>query len=62
MTPAQTEASPRRRPQWRGEREAILVRLPAELAGSLRREAQRRQQSVSDTAAGFIAQQLNEAR
>jgi len=55
-TPRQTTtARTRRRPQWRGERQAVLVRLPAELVGQLRAEAGRSSRSLSDTAAFLIA-------
>jgi len=51
----------RRRPQWRGERQAVLVRLPAGLAEQLRAEARRNSQSLSDTAASLIASGMAEA-
>lgn len=44
----------RRRPQWRGERSAVLVRLPVPLAEELRAEAAEQGRSLSDTAAALI--------
>ncbi len=52
--PASSAARPRR-PQWRGERQAVLVRLPAGLADQLRAEAARSRRSLSDTAGSLIA-------
>lgn len=49
-----------RRPQWRGEREAILIRLPKQQAERLKAEAQRRGASVSDLAGGLILAGMNE--
>lgn len=43
-----------RRPDWRGERSAVLVRMPLPLADRLRAEAAERGQSLSDTAAALI--------
>jgi hypothetical protein len=43
-----------RRPQWRGERQAVMVRLPVEEADRLRLAARRRGRSISDTAADLI--------
>ncbi len=54
MTPVNTDARPARRPQWRGERQALLVRVPAGLAEQLRAEAGRSRRSLSDTAAALI--------
>lgn len=53
-----------RRPQWRGERQAVLVRLSCSLAHQLRNEAARQGLSVSETAAMMIGQSLaaSEAR
>lgn len=55
MTPAAPDLAPTRRPQWRGERQAVLIRLPAALAEQLRAEAGRTSRSLSDTAASLIA-------
>lgn len=49
----------RRRPQWRGNRKAVLVRMPADLADRLTRAAQQRQLSVSEHAAGLLAAALD---
>jgi len=54
MTPADPVPATRRR-QWRGERQAVLVRLPTALADQLRAEAGRSSRSLSDTAASLIA-------
>lgn len=51
-----------RRPQWRGERQAVLVRLPVAVAEQLRAEAGRSNRSVSDAAASFISQGMAGAR
>lgn len=51
-----------RRPQWRGERRAVLVRMPVETADWLTAEAQRRDRSVSDHAAELIAHGLDQTR
>lgn len=53
--PAAPTMPVKRRPQWRGERRAVLVRLPVTVADRLRDEAARAQQSVSDTAAQIIS-------
>jgi len=55
MTPADPDLYPPRRPQWRGDRQAVLVRLPAVVAEQLRAEAGRSSRSLSDTAASLIA-------
>lgn len=52
----------RRRPQWRGERQAVLVRLPADVAERLRAEAGRSSRSLSDTAATLIADGMGGAQ
>lgn len=44
-----------RRPQWRGERKAVLVRMPVEVAQELTSAAAREQRSVSDYVAGLIS-------
>jgi len=51
----------KRRPQWRGERQAVLVRLPVPLARRLRAEAVRTQKSLSEMAAGLISAGMGEA-
>lgn len=55
MQPVAAHLPPPRRPQWRGERQAVLVRLPAALAEQLRAEAGRGSRSLPDTAASLIA-------
>ena len=50
-----------RRPQWRGERQAVLVRLPVPLALRLRDEAARTQKSLSETVVGLISAGIGEA-
>lgn len=45
----------RRRPQWRGERKAVLVRLPVDVADQLTRAAEASQLSVSETAGKYIS-------
>lgn len=52
----------RRRPQWRGERRAVLVRMPVEAADRLAAAAQRRDRSVSDHAAELIVRGLDEGQ
>lgn len=47
-----------RRPQWRGERDAVLVRMPTPLGEQLRAEAARRRMSLSDFAAELIRYSL----
>ena len=49
----------RRRPQWRGERKAVLIRMPVEVADRLARAAKEQQCSVSDQATLLIDQALN---
>lgn len=48
----------RRRPQWRGERKAVLVRMPVKVADRLARSAKEQQRSVSDQATLLIDQAL----
>jgi len=48
-----------RRPQWRGERKAVLVRMPVEVAQRLAWAAQRENRSVSEHAAAVLAQILS---
>lgn len=43
-----------RRPQWRGERKAVLVRMPVEVAEELASAAAREHRSVSDYVAGLV--------
>jgi predicted HicB family RNase H-like nuclease len=52
----------RRRPQWRGERQAVMVRLPKEVAEQLRASANQQGVSLSDAAAAFIATGLKSRR
>jgi len=47
-----------RRPQWRGERKAVLIRMPVEVAQRLAAAAQRENRSVSEHAAAVLAQIL----
>jgi hypothetical protein len=63
MPPTDRDApAAKRRPQWRGERQAVLVRLPADIAQKLRTEASRSSRSLSDTAAELIAAGVTRAR
>ena len=48
----------RRRPQWRGERKAVLIRMPVEVADRLTQAAREQQRSVSDEATLLIDQAL----
>jgi hypothetical protein len=50
---------PPRRPQWRGERKAVLVRMPVDVADQLAWEARTARRSVSDQAADLITRGLN---
>ena len=61
MSSAST-AEVRRRPQWRGERKAVLIRMPVEVADRLARAAKEQQRSVSDQATLLIEQALNGGR
>jgi hypothetical protein len=45
----------RRRPQWRGERKAVLVRLPVDVADELAKAAEMSRLSVSEAAGRFIS-------
>lgn len=54
--------SEHRRPQWRGPRTAVMVRLPFMVGEQLRAEALYRGQSLSDTAGALIAQGLDQRR
>jgi hypothetical protein len=49
-----------RRRHWRGERKAVLVRVPVALADQLAHEAATRGTSVSDCAASILASALGE--
>lgn len=49
-----------RRPQWRGERKAVLIRLPVEVADQLTAAAQQRALSVSAHAGELITAALAE--
>lgn len=46
----------RRRPQWRGERKAVLVRMPVALAEDLARSAARERRSVSEHVTTLLTQ------
>lgn len=46
------------RPQWHGERDAVLVRMPMFLPEHLRAEAARRRISLTDAAAELIRRSL----
>ncbi|TGD87422.1 hypothetical protein BayCH28_13695 [Mycolicibacterium sp. CH28] len=48
----------RRRPQWRGERKAILIRVPLPVADELTAVAQESSESVSDVAGRLISAAL----
>ncbi len=52
----------KRRPQWLGERKAVLVRMPIELAEQLRDAARVERRSVSQHAAWLLSQAMDEAR
>lgn len=54
-----SEPSARRRPQWRGERRAVLVRLPVPVADRLVQHAAAEESSLSETAAELIARGLS---
>jgi hypothetical protein len=56
-----TSQTERRRPQWRGDRKAVLVRMPVHLAHRLSSEAQKRQLSVSQHATELLAAALDPA-
>jgi hypothetical protein len=49
-----------RRPQWRGDRKAVLVRLPVGVAARLAAAARECEVSVSEHAAGLIASALGD--
>ncbi len=51
-----------RRPQWRGERKAILVRVPIEVAQRLQDAASEQKRSVSEHAAWLLNHALDGAR
>lgn len=53
-----SEVETHRRPHWRGERKAVLVRMPMSDAELLRAEADTRGVSVSELAASLIASGL----
>ena len=46
---------PARRPQWRGERRAVLVRLPVTVAAELQDRARAHGKSLSDAAGELIS-------
>jgi len=50
---------PRRRPQWRGERRAVMVRLPVSVAERLAAAAAASNLSLSETATQLIADGLD---
>lgn len=50
-----------RRPQWLGERKAVLVRMPIEVAERLRNAARVERRSVSEHAAWLLSQAMDEA-
>jgi len=50
------ESVGRRRPQWRGERKAVLVRVPVALAQDLIEAAAREHRSVSEHCAALLAE------
>ncbi|MUM21665.1 hypothetical protein FZI91_08090 [Mycobacterium sp. CBMA271] len=49
-----TKGSRRRRPQWRGERKAILIRVPLSVANQLSAAAEASSESISDTVGRLI--------
>ncbi len=55
---ASGSAQHHRRPQWRGGRKAVLVRMPVDVAEDLSRAAESQQCSVSEHAAELLAQVL----
>lgn len=57
---AGSQGQQKRRPQWRGERVAVLVRLPASVAASLKRHAAVDGDSLSSAAAQLIEAGLAE--
>jgi len=48
----------KRRAHWRGERKAVLVRVPVEVAAQLEAVAGRERRSVSEQAAVLLADAL----
>ncbi|HEX5143320.1 MAG TPA: hypothetical protein VFW21_05570 [Mycobacterium sp.] len=48
-----------RRPQWRGDRKAILIRVPLAVAEALSAAAEASSESVSDTAGRLLTAALN---
>lgn len=58
VSSASTAQVRRRRPQWRGERKAVLVRMPVEVADRLTQAAREQQRSISDQAALLIDEAL----
>ena len=50
------DESRRRRPQWRGERKAVLVRMPVALAQDLATSAARERRSVSEHVTALLTQ------
>jgi hypothetical protein len=50
----QQQQQARRRPQWRGERKAVLVRMPVGLAEDLVRSAEQQRRSVSEHATALL--------
>lgn len=58
MSETQTQRE-RRRPQWRGDRKAVLVRMPIDLAYRLSCAAEQKQLSVSEHAADLLAAALD---
>lgn len=55
-------ADTKRRPQWRGERKAVLVRLPVEVARQLTKVAETSHLSVSEAAGRLISAGLASSR
>jgi hypothetical protein len=52
----------RRRPQWRGERKAVLIRLPVDVAEKLAVVAEASSVSVSDAAGRLISDGLSHTK
>jgi hypothetical protein len=58
-TTSSDEQARKRRPQWRGERKAVLVRLPVATAVDLAKVAEAQRRSVSDVATELLTRALS---
>jgi len=56
--PETAPAQCQRRPQWRGERQALLVRVPVPVATAVKTAAAESDTSLSDFLAGLIKQSM----